>query len=141
MFVSSRKAINSYAKVGLETGVDSANPHRLIAMLLDGAMFSLGKAAHALKEKRIDEKCKAIATSVDIISSGLQASLNLEAGGEIAEHLNALYDYMCTRLMYANLHNNLAAIEEVSSLLGEIKGGWEEIANDPAVTSHNRLPS
>ena len=139
MFVKSNKAIDSYNKVGLETGIDSANPYRLIAMLLDGAIFSLGRAAQALKEKRIGEKGREISIAIDIISSGLQASINLEAGGEIAERLNALYDYMCTRLLHANLRNDLAAIQEVSGLLGEIKAGWEEIANDPAVASRNKV--
>lgn len=138
MFVTSSKPIDAYSKVGLETGVDGANAYRLITMLLDGAAFSLGRAAQAIKDKRIEEKGKAITTAVDIISSGLQASINLEAGGEIAERLNSLYDYMCTRLLYANLHSDLAAIQEVSNLLGEIKAGWEEIANDPAVASRNK---
>ena len=139
MFVAPGKSIDAYSKVGLETGVDSANPYRLITMLLDGAVLSLARAAHALKEKRIDERGKEISVAINIISSGLQASVDLEAGGEIAERLNSLYDYMCTRLLYANLHSDLAAIQEVSSLLGEIKGGWEEIANDPAVASGNKV--
>jgi len=139
MFVSSRKQIDAYNKVGLETGVDGANPYHLITMLLDGAIFSLGRAAQALREKRIGEKGKEISMAIDIISSGLQASIDLKAGGEIAERLNSLYDYMCTRLLHANLHSDLAAILEVSSLLGEIKAGWEEIANDPAVASRNKV--
>lgn len=138
MFVTSKKQIDSYNKVGLETGVDGANPYRLITMLLDGAVFSLGRAAQALKEKRIGEKGKEISIAIDIISSGLQASINLQNGGELAERLNSLYDYMCTRLLYANLRNDLAAIQEVSNLLGEIKSAWEEIANDPAVASRNK---
>jgi flagellar protein FliS len=139
MFASSSKAIASYNKVGLETGVDGANPYRLIMMLMDGAILSLGRAAQALKEKRIAEKGREISIAIDIISSGLQASIDLEAGGEIAARLNSLYDYMCTRLLYANLHSDLAVIQEVSSLLGEIKGAWEEIANDPAVASRNKV--
>lgn len=139
MFVTSNKPIDAYSKVGLETGVDGANPYRLITMLLDGAVFSLGRAAQALKEKRVDQKGKEISMAIDIISSGLQASIDLEAGGEIAERLNSLYDYMCTRLLHANLHNDLAAIQEVSGLLGEIKSAWEEIANDPAVASRNKV--
>ena len=138
MFVTSNKAIASYSKVGLETGVDGANPYHLITMLLDGAVLSLARATQALKENRIADKGREISMAIDIISSGLQASLNPDAGGEIAGRLNSLYDYMCTRLLQANLHSDLAAIQEVSGLLGEIKGGWEEIANDPAVASRNK---
>lgn len=138
MFGTSGKLADSYAKVGLETGVDAANPHHLIAMLMDGAILSLGKAAQALKEKKIQEKGHALSVSIDIISSGLQASLDTTAGGELAERLNALYDYMCTRLLHANLHNDAAAIEEVVGLLREIRDAWKEIADDPAVVSGNK---
>jgi len=137
MFAPTKHA-DSYSKIGLETGVDIANSHRLIAMLLDGAVLSLGIAAQAIRDKRIEEKGKALSTAIDIISSGLQASIDMQAGGELAERLNALYDYMCTKLLHANLKNDIPAIEEVSRLLGEIRGAWEEIADDPAVVSRNR---
>ena len=50
MFTTSKMQIDSYNKVGLETGVDGANSYRLITMLLDGAILSLGRSAQALKE-------------------------------------------------------------------------------------------
>lgn len=138
MFASSGRAVDAYSKVGLETGVDIANPHRLILMLFDGAILSLGSAGQAMKEKQIGEKGKLISTAIDIISGGLQASVDVQVGGELSERLVALYDYMCQRLLYANLHNDLAAIEEVSALLAEIRGAWREIATDPAVVSGNK---
>jgi flagellar protein FliS len=138
MFASSTRPTDAYSKVGLETGVDIANPHRLILMLLDGAILSLGSAAQAMKEKNIAEKGKLISVAIDIISGGLQASVDVQAGGELSNRLVALYDYMCQRLLYANLKNDLVAIEEVSSLLGEIRSAWQEIASDPAVVSGNK---
>jgi flagellar protein FliS len=139
MFVSSKKHIDAYNKVGLETGVDMSSPHRLVLMLLDGAILTLGSAGQAMKDNKIAEKGKLISSAINIISSGLQASIDKKDGGEIAERLDALYDYMCTRLLQANLRNDLAAIREVSALLSEIKAGWEEMANDPAVASRNRV--
>ena len=139
MFVSSKKHIDAYNKVGLETGVDMSSPHRLVLMLLDGAIFTLGSAGQAMNESRSAEKGKLISSANDIISGGLQASIDKKAGGEIAERLDSMYNYMCTRLLHANLRNDLAAIQEVSVLLGEIKAGWEEIANDPAVASRNKV--
>ncbi len=139
MFSSSSRPSDAYAKVGLQSGVDVANPHRLILMLFDGAILSLGSAAQAMREKHIAEKGKLISTAIDIISGGLQASINTQSGGELSERLNALYDYMCQRLLFGNLHNDIAAIEEVSSLLGEIRSAWEEIATDPAVVSRNKV--
>lgn len=138
MFAASGNSANSYAKVGLETGVDGADPHRLIAMLLDGAVMAMGKAVQAIRDKQIEEKGRALSMALDIISSGLQASLDTTAGGELAERLNALYDYMCTRILYANLHNDMAAAEEVAELLREVRDAWKEIADDPAVVSRNK---
>jgi flagellar protein FliS len=139
MFSSRNRPTEAYSKVGLETGIDIANPHRLILMLFDGAILSLASAGQAMKEKKIEEKGKQISSAIGIISSGLQSSVDPDVGGELSERLIALYDYMCQRLLYANLHNDLAAIEEVSSLLGEIRSAWQEIATHPAVVSGNKV--
>jgi flagellar protein FliS len=139
MFSSRNRPTEAYSKVGLETGIDIANPHRLILMLFDGAILSLASAGQAMKEKKIEEKGKQISSAIGIISSGLQASVDPTVGGDLSERLIALYDYMCQRLLYANLHNDLAAIEEVSALLGEIRSAWQEIATHPAVVSGNKV--
>ena len=60
------------------------------------------------------------------------------AGDDLAYRLAALYDYLCTRLLHANLNNDRGALYEVASLLTEIKTAWEEIADDPAVASRNK---
>lgn len=128
---------STYARVGLETGIHEANPHKLILMLFDGAIFSLGAAANHMRAANIAEKGQAISKAIDIIGNGLRASLDFESGGELAERLGALYDYMAHRLLHANLKNDLAALQEISGLLVELRGAWEEIANDPAIPSRN----
>jgi flagellar protein FliS len=75
---------------------------------------------------------------MDIILFGLKASLNLDEGGELAERLAALYDYMSTRLLYANLKNDQSALQEIINLLTELRSAWQEIADDPAVLSANK---
>jgi flagellar protein FliS len=134
----SQRHAQAYADVGMETGVVAANPHRLILMLFDGALLAIAKASNAMQKDQIAEKGQAISHAIDIISNGLAASLDFSEGDELANRLAALYDYMCTRLLHANLHNDLAALNEVSHLLSEIKSAWEEIADDPAVLSHNK---
>lgn len=129
---------SAYNQVSVETGVTSASPHKLILMLFDGAIMALGAAQHQMSEGNIPAKGQNISKAIEIIDNGLRASLDLEAGGELADRLYALYDYMTARLLHANLHNDLAAIEEVSHLLGELRSAWEEIAADPAVVSANR---
>ncbi|MDO8346975.1 MAG: flagellar export chaperone FliS [Rugosibacter sp.] len=136
-FAASNTA-QTYARVGLETSVATASPHQLILMLFDGALLAIAKATTAMQQKNVADKGQAISHAIDIISNGLAASLNFSEGDELANRLAALYDYMCRRLLHANLHNDLAALNEVSHLLGEIKSAWEEIADDPAVASHNK---
>lgn len=135
---ATRSPTDAYAKVGIETGVVSANPYQLILMLFDGALVAIGSARASLAQKNIPQKGQAITKAIDIISNGLKASLDMNSGGELAERLGALYDYMCARLLYANVHDSDGALAEVTRLLTEIKGAWEEIANDPAVLSANR---
>lgn len=138
MFANQGNPALAYAKVGMETGVLAADPHKLILMLFDGALLAISKARLHMQRKEIAEKGRAISNAIDIIANGLKASLDMDVGGDLAEKLAALYDYMCHRLLYANLENNDAALVEVSHLLGEIKGGWEEIAGNPAAHSPNQ---
>lgn len=127
MFGPSTNRASAYAKVGMETGVTSADPHKLILMLFDGALLSISSARHALERKDIPAKGMAISKAIEIIANGLDASLDLEAGGELAMRLSALYEYMSDRLLYANLHNNQAALDEVAGLLGGLRESWEAI--------------
>ncbi len=138
MFAASPSPSDSYKQVGVETGVMSASPHKLILMLFDGALLSLAVARGAMEQKDIAAKGQAISKTIEILTNGLKASLDFEQGGELAERLAALYDYMADRLFFANVHNDAAALAEVQGLLLEIKTAWEEIARDPAVVSASR---
>ncbi|EXI77640.1 MAG: Flagellar protein FliS [Candidatus Accumulibacter appositus] len=128
MFGHARHAISAYQKVGVDAAVEVADPHRLILLLFAGAQAAVGNARAAMQEKRIAAKGEAISKAIDIIGNGLKVSLDLEQGGEIAERLDALYDYLVLRLLHANLDNDLPALEEVSALLEEIHGAWREIS-------------
>lgn len=133
MFGSKQYGVNAYAKVGVETGVSSASPHQLIVMLFDGAMKALGAAIVNMKANNIAAKGEAISKAILIIDSGLRASLDKKAGGEIAEGLDALYEYMGTRLLQANLKNDVGILEEVQKLLGDLRSAWNAIETSPAV--------
>ena len=136
MFGAQQNRAAAYARVGVETGVSTADPHQLIVMLFDGALKATAQAAAALDAKDIPAKGAAISKAIDIISNGLKVSLDMEAGGELAERLAALYDYMIDRLLYANLKNSKAALAEVSSLLDGLREAWISIApgaQQPAV--------
>ncbi|EEP89684.1 hypothetical protein ykris0001_38050 [Yersinia kristensenii ATCC 33638] len=105
----------------------SASPHQLIVMLFDGAQSALVRARILMNQKDIPAKGAAISKAIDIINNGLNAGLDLEKGGEMAENLSALYDYMSRRLLHANLHNDEQAITEVLALLENIADAWRQI--------------
>lgn len=138
MSFASPCSAQTYARVGMETGVAAADSHQLIVMLFDGALLAIARAGNAMQEGRIADKGQAISRAIDIVANGLRASLSFSSGDELAERLAALYDYMVVRLLHANLHNDVAALREVSRLLAEIKSAWEEIADDSPAVSANR---
>ncbi len=129
----SQKKAQTYASIGVETGVAAANPHQLVMMLFDGALLAVVQAANAMQQGRIADKGQSVSKAIDIITNGLKASLDYSASDELSDRLASLYDYMCSRLLHANMKNDAAALAEVSKLLVEIKSAWEGIANDPAV--------
>ena len=117
--------------MGLESSVMSASPHQLIVLLFDGARSALVRARILLQQNDIVGKGSALSKAIDIITNGLKAGLDVEKGGELAENLAALYDYMVQRLMIANLHNDAKAIEEVETLLNSISDAWRQIGPAP----------
>jgi flagellar secretion chaperone FliS len=122
-----RGAVSAYAEVGVETGVTTADPHRLILMLFDGALLCVASAKQHMQLNNIAPKGETISKAINIIANGLKASLDMSVGGELPQRLAALYDYMCQRLLFANLKNNVAALDEVHDLLTELKDAWEQI--------------
>lgn len=128
MFGSMRNPAQSYAKVGLEVAVETASPHKLILMLFDGAITAINIAKFEMESGEIAKKGASISKAVDIVANGLRASLDMSAGGELAERLAALYDYIVQRLVYANLHNSPAALEEAAGLLDTLRDAWGQIA-------------
>ena len=122
-----RAGVQAYAQVGMESGVMSASPHQLIVMLFDGAQSALVRARILMSQGDIPAKGAALSKAINIIDNGLSAGLDMDKGGELAQNLSALYDYMSRRLLHANLHNDEQAINEVSALLENIADAWRQI--------------
>jgi flagellar secretion chaperone FliS len=115
-----------YRKVGVQSTVDNATPHKLIDMLLEGAISKLHVARGLLEKGQIAAKGEQISWALAIVE-GLRGSLDMNGGGAIAANLDALYDYMMRRLLIANLDNDPRVIDEVIGLLSEIREGWNAI--------------
>lgn len=119
-------AVQQYNKVGVSSGVESASPHRLIQMLMVGALEKINTAKGHMKRGEVSPKGGNISWAISIID-GLRASLDLNTGGEIAQNLDDLYDYMTRRLARANVENDADILDEVASLLRSIKSSWDEV--------------
>lgn len=119
-------AMNQYKQVGIQASVENADPHTLVQMLFDGAIERLNMAKMHMNQGNVALKGENISRAISIVD-GLRTSLDMEKGGEMAENLEALYDYMQRQLLKANIENSEEKIHEVLSLIGEIRAGWMAI--------------
>jgi flagellar protein FliS len=122
-------AMNQYKTVDLRSAVASASPHQLIAMLYDGALTALATAKGCIERKDIENRSKNLNKANSIVL-GLRDFLNLEEGGEMAESLDALYEYMTRAIMQANLDQDPQKVQEVIDLLLQLKIGWSGMPLD-----------
>ncbi|MGL4473865.1 MAG: flagellar export chaperone FliS [Shewanella sp.] len=121
-----RGSLQSYRKVSLDNEIASASPHRIIQMMLAGALERLAQSRYAIENKDIQTKGILLSKAIGIIN-GLNSSLNMQAGGEIANNLSELYAFMLRRITFANINNDLQAIDDVMTILRDIKEGWDAI--------------
>ena len=135
------RAAKAYSQIGVETGVAAASPHSLILMLYDGAQQAIAEARGHMAAGRIPERGTAMTRAIAIIDEGLKGCLDA-GGGELASQLSQLYDYMCRRLLLASLKNDASGLDEVTRLLGELRGAWAKIspAAEPALPANAPQP-
>ena len=134
-------AVKAYSNVAIESKAHSSDPHKLILMLYQGALLSIASAKNQIMRNEIAAKGKSISQAISIINDGLKASLDLNVGGELALNLSDLYSYMIQRLLQANMKNDTAILEEVSTLLLELRTAWESIRQTeprPQVSTPNQ---
>ena len=127
MSFGNRQALNSYKTVGAHAQVAAADPYRLVQLLLANVIDRLAAAHGHMERREIARKGEQISKAIEVLSA-LDASLDLEKGGEIAVNLRSLYEYMSLRLVTANANNDLAGLDEVATLVRNIKEGWDGIA-------------
>lgn len=128
MFGMSRSPTATYAQVSQDVAAETADPHALILMLFEGARTAITIARRHMEQNEIPEKGAAISKAIDIVNNGLRVSLDMENGGDLAERLAALYEYISQRLLWGNLKNDLAALDEANQLLGELQSAWAMIS-------------
>lgn len=120
-------AMKQYQRVSVQSEVFEASPHRLIQMLMQGGLERIAQARGAIERDAFAEKGELIGKAISIIG-GLREPLDHEVGGELSQNLDSLYEYMISLLVEANRKNDVAHLDEASSLLREVKSGWDGIA-------------
>jgi len=125
-FPPNASKLAAYRSTSVHSGVAAADPHRLVVMLMDGALERIGSARGAIEHGEANARNHLIARAVDILQE-LRASLNMEAGGDIAANMADLYDYASKQLVRANLQNKPELLDEAANLLRQIRSAWIQI--------------
>jgi flagellar protein FliS len=121
--------VAAYQSAAAHGGVAASDPHRLIVMLMDGALERINSARGCMQRGEVIEKSRLINRAVSIVAE-LRGSLNMSEGGQIAMNLSELYDYICHRLLKATSDNNVAILDESVALLSEIRSAWLAIPTE-----------
>lgn len=120
----------AYQQVRSHGGVESADAHGLITLLMDGALERLVKARAHMMRGETGPKGEAISRCIEILG-GLRDALDRKADPSLVDRLDSLYEYMSRRLLQANLRDDAGIIDEVSRLLQQVRDSWVQIGPSP----------
>lgn len=118
--------INAYKKGNLKQDLAAADPHKITLLLMQGALDRLAYAKGAMERKDMAAKSDYLSRVTAIIMN-LRDTLDVEIGGEVAQNMFALYNYMIERTTDAHVKNDLNMLDEVISLLTPIRDAWVQI--------------
>ncbi|SEG35024.1 flagellar export chaperone FliS [Vibrio hangzhouensis] len=121
-----RGSLQAYKKVSVDSQLSAASPHKVIQMLMGGAIERLIQAKAAMEQGNIPVKGERIGKALDIIIA-LRSCLSMDDGGDIAKNLDQLYEFMIAQITEANHENNPKPIDDVIEIIREIKSAWDQI--------------
>lgn len=117
-----------------ETRVKTASPGQLIVMLYDEAIKQLDTAARYLgddskpRPEDIERINAALGKAQDVVTE-LMASLDFEAGGDIAQDLFALYVWFGREVLEANIRKEVGRVKSVRKMMADLREAWAEAAS------------
>lgn len=120
------KFAQQYANNYIETSVTEANPFRLVKLLYEAGIKNLSVAKVFIEQKNIEKKADHFNKVISILH-GLKAGLDMKAGGEVAQNLMSLYDYMVMRTFQASAKNDLEVLDEVLTLFKDLNDAWDQL--------------
>lgn len=121
-----RLANSLYQQNSVAGSVESADPHQLVSMLFDGALDRIAQARGHMLRGEVAAKGTCMSKAVAIVGE-LRASLNHEIDPAFSQRLESLYEYITRRLLFAQLHDDVAALDEAARLLAPVREGWQGI--------------
>ena len=122
-------ALSQYGKIKNDTQTMYASPHQLMLMLFDGAIEAMSFTIGAIENNNFELRSKQSTRSISIIN-GMRECLDMETGGELADNLYSLYQYMAQELFRASFKNDSETIQNIQMMLKDIRGSWEKIPLD-----------
>jgi len=130
---SPQQAAAQYRAVRSHGLVADASPARLVQILFEHILSELtvaqgcmGRIQNNLPFNEVKTKCAAMDKAIRLVSH-LNATLDLERGGEVARNLRTLYEYLLPQLTLANAENDAAIVAHAITLLRTVKSGWDRI--------------
>ena len=122
--MDSRNAQNAQA-VYIANRVNTASREQLLLITYEIGVKACRNAETALVSGSTEEANRNIQKAQDVLRE-LMVTLNMETGGEVAEGLMKLYDFMYLLLVEANVRKEPEKVSVVRGMLEELKGTWEE---------------
>jgi flagellar protein FliS len=111
-----------------DTAISTQNSGKLIVMLYDGAIKFLKQAIIHMEDKDYLAKGKCISRAQDIIDE-LNTVLDMDSGGEVAQSLRSLYNFMVRHLSDANIKCDPSKCQDVIGLLEDLNESWRAITS------------
>ncbi len=124
-----RGSLQAYKKVSVDSQLSAASPHKIIQMLMAGAIERLIQGKAAMQQGNIATKGERLGKALDIVIA-LRSCLSMDDGGEIAKNLDQLYEFMIAQITVANQSNEPKPIDDVVDIIREIKSAWDQIPSE-----------
>lgn len=121
-----RGSLQAYKKVSVDSQLSAASPHKIVQMLMGGAIERLIQGKAAMIQGNIPVKGERLGKALEIVIS-LRSCLSMNDGGDIAQNLDQLYEFMINQITTANYENEPQPIDDVIDILREIKSAWDQI--------------